>query len=107
MELTSLLGGFRAVFPTLFPPCREQCLETRTLAWNEAASFLPQPQSLLTVECLSGECWLTQQEEGRDVLLRSGQRHIWRGASAVVVQSLAAESRIVVRSERKDALHAR
>jgi hypothetical protein len=48
----------------------------------------PSPDALL-VHCLSGNAWLTQAGDGKDVILTPGDVHVLRGRGKVVVQALS------------------
>jgi hypothetical protein len=50
----------------------------------------------LLVFCVSGQVWLTQAGEMRDVMLAAGELFVCKGGRKVVVQALSAAARIEV-----------
>jgi len=60
--------------------------ELRELQKN-AIWALPQPQGV-RIECLSGELWITQDRQRRDVILEAGQSFACDGPHRVLVQAL-------------------
>ena len=51
-------------------------------------SFEPVPG--MVIECVSGELWVTQAGDGRDVVLHAGQVHLPNRRGRVVVQGMSA-----------------
>jgi hypothetical protein len=108
MELPSLLGSLRSVFP-LLPPVRkeQQEVEERRLALNEVWSVDPQRGETLTVECLTGACWISRTGDSEDVLLQPGESCIWPGSGRVVAQAMTSGAWVLIRTMRKGRAHVR
>lgn len=54
---------------------------------QDAICVLPHPRGM-RIECLSGELWITQDWQRRDVLLVPGQSHVVDGSHRLLVQAL-------------------
>lgn len=107
MELTSLSGFFRSVFPLRPHVDEERKSVERRLTEGEVWSLHPGRQETLTIYCRAGACWITQTGGAEDMLLHSGECRTWEGSGQVVIQALTPDAQISATSEQKGAAHVR
>lgn len=86
---------FRTVIDGLLhlrlPMSRRRAVAARPLApralQKDTIWVLPHPRGV-RIECLSGELWITQDWQRRDILLAPGQSYAVDGAHRLLVQAL-------------------
>lgn len=106
MELTSLSGLLRGVFPLRTPLNQQQQNFERHLVEGEVWSLLPTRDERLTVHCYTGSCWITRTSSAEDLLLHAGESRTWQGSGQVVLQAMSPESRMEATLVRKGAFRA-
>lgn len=80
-------------------------MEVRYLALNEVWSVTPRRGELLTVECVTGACWISRTGDAEDVLLRPGELRTGPGCGRVVAQAMAPETQILFRTTQQSRAH--